>query len=59
MNMGLTALNKHCRKLGITRWPHWKVKSLHKLIDNVQVSASRSTTDFKFVSTSKNFLQSL
>jgi hypothetical protein len=40
LNVGVTVLKKQCRKLGIPRWPHRKVKSLQKLIDNVQVSAS-------------------
>jgi len=40
LNVGVTVLKKQCRKLGIPRWPHRKVKSLQKLIDNVQVSAA-------------------
>lgn len=40
INVGVTILKKQCRRLGITRWPHRNVKSLQKLIDNVQVSAS-------------------
>ncbi|KAG0534142.1 hypothetical protein BDA96_04G253700 [Sorghum bicolor] len=36
LNVGVTVLKKQCRKLGIPRWPHRKVKSLQKLIDNVQ-----------------------
>lgn len=36
LNMGLTALKKKCRELGIPRWPHRKMKSLETLIRNVQ-----------------------
>lgn len=37
MNVGLTVLKKRCRELGITRWPHRKMKSLNSLIHNVKV----------------------
>jgi hypothetical protein len=40
LNVGVTVLKRQCRKLGVTRWPYRKLKSLDKLIDNVQVSAS-------------------
>ncbi|KAK8969803.1 Protein RKD4 [Platanthera guangdongensis] len=36
MNVGLTVLKKRCRDLGITRWPHRKMKSLNTLIHNIQ-----------------------
>ncbi|XP_039115915.1 protein RKD4 [Dioscorea cayenensis subsp. rotundata] len=36
MNVGLTVLKKRCRELGITRWPHRKMKSLNSLIHNVK-----------------------
>ncbi|XP_020586521.1 protein RKD2-like [Phalaenopsis equestris] len=36
MNIGLTVLKKRCRELGITRWPHRKLKSLNTLITNIQ-----------------------
>ncbi|CAD6242406.1 unnamed protein product [Miscanthus lutarioriparius] len=39
LNVGVTVLKKQCRKLGIPRWPHRKVKSLQKLVDNVQNGA--------------------
>ena len=37
LNTGLTQLKKKCRELGIPRWPHRRIKSLHALIINVQV----------------------
>jgi hypothetical protein len=37
LNVGLTVLKKRCRELGIPRWPHRKMKSLHALINNVEV----------------------
>ncbi|KAH0468696.1 hypothetical protein IEQ34_001928 [Dendrobium chrysotoxum] len=37
MNIGLTVLKKRCRDVGITRWPHRKLKSLNTLINNIQV----------------------
>ncbi|CAN6253301.1 unnamed protein product [Urochloa humidicola] len=36
LNVGLTALKKRCRELGIPRWPHRKLQSVRKLIDSVQ-----------------------
>ena len=37
LNVGLTHLKRRCRELGIPRWPHRQVKSLQRLIKNVQV----------------------
>uniref|UniRef100_A0ACD5V959 Uncharacterized protein n=1 Tax=Avena sativa TaxID=4498 RepID=A0ACD5V959_AVESA len=37
LKVGLTALKKRCRELGIPRWPHRKMKSLQALISNVEV----------------------
>ncbi|CAL4885344.1 unnamed protein product [Urochloa decumbens] len=36
LNVGLTVLKKRCRELGIPRWPHRKLQSVQKLIDDVQ-----------------------
>ncbi|XP_078428295.1 protein RKD1-like [Wolffia australiana] len=36
MRVGLTLLKKRCRALGISRWPHRKIKSLNSLINNAQ-----------------------
>ncbi|CAM0944202.1 unnamed protein product [Alopecurus aequalis] len=36
LNVGLTHLKRRCRELGIPRWPHRQVKSLERLIKNVQ-----------------------
>uniref|UniRef100_A0ACD5ZUT0 Uncharacterized protein n=1 Tax=Avena sativa TaxID=4498 RepID=A0ACD5ZUT0_AVESA len=36
LKVGLTALKKRCRELGIPRWPHRKMKSLRALINNVE-----------------------
>ncbi|KAL6633554.1 hypothetical protein ACP70R_026225 [Stipagrostis hirtigluma subsp. patula] len=36
LKVGLTFLKTRCRELGIPRWPHRKVKSLQKLISDVQ-----------------------
>ncbi|GJN22261.1 hypothetical protein PR202_gb09814 [Eleusine coracana subsp. coracana] len=36
LNVGVTSLKLTCRKLGIPRWPHRKVKILQTLIDDVQ-----------------------
>ncbi|XP_068666643.1 uncharacterized protein [Aristolochia californica] len=36
LKVGLTVLKKRCRDLGISRWPHRKMKSLNSLIHNVQ-----------------------
>ncbi|XP_026658339.2 protein RKD1-like [Phoenix dactylifera] len=36
LNVGVTLLKRKCRKLGIPRWPHRKLKSLQTLIKNVK-----------------------
>ncbi|KAI3916153.1 hypothetical protein MKW98_004594 [Papaver atlanticum] len=41
LNVGLTALKRKCRELGIPRWPHRKIKSLGTLIHNLQEEAER------------------
>ena len=37
LGIGLTVLKRQCRKFGIKRWPFRKLKSLDRLISNVQV----------------------
>jgi hypothetical protein len=37
LKIGLTVFKKKCREFGIPRWPHRKMKSLERLIHNVQV----------------------
>lgn len=37
LKVGLTVLKKKCREFGIPRWPHRKIKSLDRLISNLQV----------------------
>lgn len=37
LNIGLTLLKKRCRELCIQRWPHRKLMSLQKLINNIKV----------------------
>ncbi|KAI9165493.1 hypothetical protein LWI28_015115 [Acer negundo] len=34
--IGLTVLKKKCREFGIPRWPHRKIKSLDRLIHELQ-----------------------
>ncbi|OVA19575.1 RWP-RK domain [Macleaya cordata] len=41
LNVGLTALKRKCRELGIPRWPHRKIKSLDTLIHNLQEEAEQ------------------
>nr|GMC98997.1 protein RKD5 isoform X1 [Ipomoea batatas] len=36
LKVGLTVLKKKCREFGIPRWPHRKIKSLDRLISNLQ-----------------------
>ncbi|KAJ1701360.1 hypothetical protein LUZ63_001139 [Rhynchospora breviuscula] len=44
LNVGLTLLKKKCRDLGIPRWPHRKMKSMQKLINNVQELGGKEGT---------------
>ncbi|KAF0917899.1 hypothetical protein E2562_021624 [Oryza meyeriana var. granulata] len=44
MNVGLTVLKKRCRELGVTRWPHRKMKSLRSLILNVQARSNLASS---------------
>jgi hypothetical protein len=40
LGIGLTVLKRQCRKFGIKRWPFRKIKSLDRLICNVQAGIS-------------------
>ena len=40
LGIGLTVLKRQCRKYGINRWPFRKMKSLDRLITNVQAGIS-------------------
>ena len=40
LGIGLTVLKRQCRKYGIKRWPFRKMKSLDRLITNVQAGIS-------------------
>eukprot|EP00240_Pyramimonas_obovata_P001436 CAMPEP_0118946910 /NCGR_PEP_ID=MMETSP1169-20130426/45078_1 /TAXON_ID=36882 /ORGANISM="Pyramimonas obovata, Strain CCMP722" /LENGTH=501 /DNA_ID=CAMNT_0006893011 /DNA_START=505 /DNA_END=2007 /DNA_ORIENTATION=+ len=40
LGIGLTVLKRQCRKFGIKRWPFRKIKSLDRLISNVQAGIS-------------------
>ncbi|CEG01191.1 RWP-RK domain [Ostreococcus tauri] len=40
LGVGLTVLKRQCRKYGIKRWPFRKMKSLDRLITNVQAGIS-------------------
>jgi hypothetical protein len=37
LGIGLTVLKRICRKFGVPRWPYRKLKSLDRLISNVEV----------------------
>lgn len=37
LGVGLTVLKRICRKFGVPRWPFRKLKSLDRLITNVEV----------------------
>lgn len=37
LGVGLTVLKRICRKFGVPRWPYRKLKSLDRLITNVEV----------------------
>lgn len=54
MNVGLTVLKKRCRELGISRWPHRKMKSMKSLIHNVQVLICNFSKDYNAI----NFFES-
>ena len=43
LGVGLTVLKRQCRKYGIKRWPFRKMKSLDRLITNVQAGISPGT----------------
>lgn len=36
LGIGLTVLKRICRKFGVKRWPYRKLKSLDRLINNVE-----------------------
>ena len=38
LGVGLTVLKRICRKFGVPRWPYRKLKSLDRLITNVEVN---------------------
>jgi hypothetical protein len=40
-----TMLKKICRKNGIPRWPHRKIKSLNKMIENLEASLQNNTSE--------------
>jgi len=40
-----TILKKICRRNGIPRWPHRKIKSLDKMIANLEVNLSKNPTE--------------
>jgi hypothetical protein len=40
LGVGLTVLKRICRKFGVPRWPYRKLKSLDRLITNVEVRES-------------------
>eukprot|EP00873_Tetraselmis_striata_P021315 jgi/Tetstr1/441579/TSEL_029807.t1 len=40
LGIGLTVLKRQCRKYGIKRWPFRKMKSLDRLIENIQASVA-------------------
>lgn len=43
LGIGETTLKERCRKVGIPRWPHRKLKSLEALMKNVQVYSFNSS----------------
>ena len=45
LNVGLSVLKKQFREVGIQRWPYRKLKSLQKMISDLQVS-NRLTLTF-------------
>jgi hypothetical protein len=42
LGIGVTALKKRCRQVGIHRWPHRQIKSLDNLIYELNVLVSKS-----------------
>jgi len=40
-----TILKKICRRNGIPRWPHRKIKSLDKMISNLEVNLAKNPTE--------------
>jgi len=44
-----TILKKICRKNGIPRWPHRKIKSLEKMIQNLQRNLEKNPQDQKHI----------
>ena len=47
LGVGLTVLKRQCRKFGIARWPFRKMKSLDRLIDNVEKGRSTAMKNVK------------
>ncbi|CAH9089747.1 unnamed protein product [Cuscuta europaea] len=45
LKIGLTVLKKKCREFGIPRWPHRKIKSLDRLISNLQEEMQQQNDD--------------
>ncbi|KAL6652219.1 hypothetical protein ACP70R_011144 [Stipagrostis hirtigluma subsp. patula] len=45
LKIGVSILKKKCRKYGITRWPHRKIKSLDSLIQDVESVLEEETRD--------------
>ncbi|KAK9808846.1 hypothetical protein WJX72_004877 [[Myrmecia] bisecta] len=43
LGVGLTVLKRQCRRFGIRRWPFRKMKSLERLIENVETGLSSGT----------------
>lgn len=42
LGVGLTVLKRICRKFGVPRWPYRKLKSLDRLITNVEVGGGQA-----------------
>lgn len=45
LGVGVTALKKRCREVGITRWPHRQLQSLNNMIKGLQAMLSPSGDD--------------
>jgi len=52
-----TILKKICRKNGIPRWPHRKIKSLDKMIANLEVNLSKNPTEREEIHTEVELLK--